>query len=142
MKTATVALYVLTALVTGLHNFYLVMDMVNGAPLNLLNFTALLGSVTLAGAAILVPLRPRVAAAIGFAGSLLLWVYYAPLTIVSLFTPFTTRTEIQAFISFHEYVPLVGLLVGPVLLIVCTTKSVLFFKHHPEFGKNIAQGKS
>src|SRR5258708_913805 len=95
MKAVTVALYVLTALVTGLHNFYWLMDMVNGAPLNLLNFTALLGSVTLVGAAMLAPFRPHVAAAIGLAGSLLLWVYYAPLTIVSFFTPFTTRTEIR-----------------------------------------------
>lgn len=30
----TVSLYLVTALVTGLHNFYWLMDMVNGAPLN------------------------------------------------------------------------------------------------------------
>jgi hypothetical protein len=143
MKAVTVTLFVLTALVTGLHNVYGLMNTVNGAPFNLLNFTALLGSVTLAGAAMLVPFRPHVAAALGFAGSLLLWVYYAPLTIVSFLTPFTTRAEIQGFITFHDYVPLVGMLVGPVLLIVCTIKSVLFFKHHPESaGKAIAQGKS
>jgi hypothetical protein len=142
MKAVTVTLYVLTALVTGLHNLYWRMNMVNGAPLNLLNFTALLGSVTLAGAAMLVPFRPHIAAAIGFAGSLLLWVYYAPLTIVSVLSPFTTRAEIKGFISFHDYVPLVGMLAGPVLLIVCTTNSVLFFKRHPESGKTIAQGKS
>jgi hypothetical protein len=142
MKAVTVTLYVLTALVTGLHNFYWLMDMVNGAPLNLLNFTALLGSVTLVGAAMLVPFRPQVAAGMGLAGSLLLWVYYAPLTIVSSFTPFTTRTEIQAYVSFHEYVPLVGMFVGPVLLILCTTTSILFFKRHPESGGAITQGKS
>jgi hypothetical protein len=142
MKTMTVALYVLTALVTGLHNFYGLMEMVNGAPFNLLNFTALLGSVTLVGAAMLATFRPHVAAGMGVAGSLLLWVYYAPLTFVSFLTPSTTRTEIQAFISFHEYVPLVGMLVGPLLLIVCTTTSVRFFKHHPESGKIIVQGKS
>jgi hypothetical protein len=142
MKAGTVTLFVLTALVTGLHNLYGLMSMVNGAPLNLLNFSALLGSVTLAGAAMLVPFRPHIAAAFGFSGSLLCWVYYAPLTILSVLTPFTTRAEIQGFISFHDYVPLVGILVGPLLLIVCTTKSVLFFKHHPESGKTIAQGKS
>ena len=67
-----VALYVLTALVTGLHNFYWLMNIVNGAPINLLNCTALLGSATLLGAAVLVTLRPRVAAKVGLAGSLLL----------------------------------------------------------------------
>jgi hypothetical protein len=142
MKAVTVALFILTALVTGLHNFYWLMDMVNGAPLNLLNFTALLGSVTLVGAAMLASFRPHVAAGMGFAGSLLLWVYYAPLIIVSLFTPFTTRSEIQSFISFHDFVPLMGMLVGPVLLIACTTKSLLFFRSHPESRKTMAQGKS
>ena len=72
MKAATVALYVLTALVTGLHNFYWLMDMVNGAPLNILNFTALLGSVALITAAATLPFRPRLAAKIGLVGSLLL----------------------------------------------------------------------
>jgi hypothetical protein len=62
MKAVTVTLYILTALVTGLQNFYWLMDMVNGAPLNLLNFTALLGSVTLVGAAMLASFRPHVAA--------------------------------------------------------------------------------
>jgi hypothetical protein len=142
MKAATVALYLLTALVTGLHSFYGLMETVNGAPFNLLNFTALLGSVMLVGAAMLVPFRPHVASGMGLAGSLLCWVYYAPLTIVSVFTPFTTRAEIRAFISFHEYVPLVGMLVGPVLLIFSTTTSVLFFKHHPEAEKTISKAKS
>ena len=40
-------LYALTALVTGLHNFYGLMSMVNGAPINLLNCISLLGSATL-----------------------------------------------------------------------------------------------
>ena len=46
-------LYVLTALVTGLHNFYRLMDMVNGAPISVLDCVALLGSVALLGAAFL-----------------------------------------------------------------------------------------
>ena len=87
MKTVTVTLCILTALVTGLHNFYWLMDMVNGAPLNLLNLTALLGALTLVGAAAVVPFRPHVAAKIGLAGSLLLWVYYAPLIAVSVLCP-------------------------------------------------------
>jgi hypothetical protein len=64
MKTVTVALYVLTALVTGLHNFYWLMDIVNGAPLNILNLTALLGSAALMTAAVTLPFRPRMAAKI------------------------------------------------------------------------------
>jgi len=136
MKTVTVTLCILTALVTGLHNFYWLMDMVNGAPLNLLNLTALLGALTLVGAAAVVPFRPHVAAKIGLAGSLLLWVYYAPLIAVSVFMPFTTRGEIQTFISDQEFVPLVGMLVGPVLLIACTANSALFLRKNKRSRKS------
>ena len=41
------------------------MDMVNGAPLHLLNLIALLGAATLVGASVTVPFRQRVAAKIG-----------------------------------------------------------------------------
>ena len=44
-----VPLYALTALVTGLQNFYGLMSMVNGAPISLLNCISLLGSGTLLG---------------------------------------------------------------------------------------------
>lgn len=125
MKAVTVALYILTAVVTGLHNFYWLMDMVNGAPLGLLNLTALLGAATLVGAAAAVPFRPRIAAKIGLAGSLLLWVYYAPLIAVSVFTLFSTWANIRQLISVHDYVPVVGILVGPILLIASTANSVL-----------------
>jgi hypothetical protein len=135
MKTVTVALYVLTALITGLHNFYWLMDMVNGAPLNILNFTALLGSIGLMTAAFTLPFRPRMAAKIGLVGSLLLWVYYLPLITLSVFEPFTTREEIRSFISDQEYVPLVGMLLGPVLLMACTAGSVLFCLRHRESQK-------
>ena len=128
MKAATVALYILTALVTGLHNFYWLMDMVNGAPPGLLNLTALFGAATLVGAAVAVPFRPRVAGKIGLAGSLLLWTYYVPLIAISIFTPISTWHSIRFFISYHDYVPVVGILVGPMLLIACTVKSALLFR--------------
>ena len=129
------ALYVLTALVTGLHNFYWLMNIVNGAPIDLLNCTALLGSATLLGAAVLVTLRPRVAAKVGRAGSLLLWVFYAPLITVGLLMPFSTWLQIRTFISFRDYVPLVGLFVGPILLIASTVNSIRLVRHHQESGK-------
>ena len=135
MKAVTFTLYVVTALITGLHNFYWLMNMVNGAPLNLLNFTALLGSIALMSAAATLPFRPRIAAKIGLVGSLLLWVYYAPLITVSVFEPFTTREEIRTFVSDEEYVPLVGMLVGPALLIACTTISAFFYLRHRESRK-------
>jgi|SRR5580765_5991063 hypothetical protein len=119
MKAA--ALCVLTALVTGLHNFYWLMNVVNGAPINPLNCVALLGSVTLLGAGMLMPSRrAHIAVKIGLAGALLLWFFYAPLIVVSLGMPFSTWLEIQTFASYRDYVPLVGLLGGPTLLVAVT----------------------
>ncbi len=123
-----VPLYALTALVTGLHNFYGLMDIVNGAPINLLNCISLLGSVLLLGAAFLLFFRSGFAAKIGLAGSVLSWVYYGPLIVASLVAPFSMRLEIKSFVTFHEYVPLAGMVFGPVLLIACTLHSTLLFR--------------
>jgi len=128
MKAVTVALYILTALITGLHNFYWLMNMVNGAPLPLLNLIALLGAATLVGAVVTVPFRQHVAAKIGLAGSLLLWLYYAPSLAVSIFTPFSTWQNIRFFISFHDYVPVVGAIFGPILLIASTANSIILLR--------------
>jgi hypothetical protein len=114
-------LYALTALVTGLHNVYRLMNVVNGAPINPLNCIALLGSVVLLVAAVLARYRsPRVAAKTGIVGSLLLWVFYLPMIVVSFSMPFSAWWEIRTFLAFGEYVPLIGMLLGPVLLAVCT----------------------
>ena len=109
------ALWILTALITGLPNFYWLMNVFLGASINLSNCTGLLGSAMLLVAAVLAPLRPRAAAKVGLVGSLLLWVFYAPLIVVSLMMPFSTRLQIRSFISFHDYVPFIGMLFGPIL---------------------------
>jgi|HubBroStandDraft_1064217.scaffolds.fasta_scaffold477354_2 hypothetical protein len=100
------------------------MSVVNGAPINPLNCIAFLGSVTLLGAGVLMPFRARIAVKLGLAGALLLWVFYAPLISVSIGMPFSTWREIRAFLSFRDYVPLVGMLVGPILLVACTVTLV------------------
>jgi hypothetical protein len=121
-----VPLYALTALVTGLHNFYGLMSMVNGAPINLLNCISLLGSAMLLGVAFLLPSRPSLAAKVGLTGSVLSWVFYGPLIVASIVAPFSMWFEIKTFITFHDYVPLMGTLFAPVLLIACTVHSMLF----------------
>ena len=109
------ALWILTALITGLPNFYWLMNVFLGASINLSNCMGLLGSAMLLVAAVLAPLRPRAAAKVGLVGSLLLWVFYAPLIVVSLMMPFSTRLQIRSFISFHDYVSFIGMLFGPIL---------------------------
>ena len=121
-------LYTLTALVTGLHNSYEIMSIVNGAPINLLNCAALLGSVALLGAAVLTRIRLHIAPRVALGGSLLSWIFYAPLIVVSFLMPFSTRFEIRSLILSREYVPLVGAFVGPILLAASTTISILFFR--------------
>jgi hypothetical protein len=123
-----VPLYALTALVTGLHNVYGLMDMVNGAPINLLNCISLLGSATLLGAAFLLPFWQSFAAKVGLAGSILSWVYYGPLIVASLVAPFSIWLDIRTFITFRDYVPLMGVLFGPVLLTACTVHSTIFLR--------------
>ena len=120
--------YVFTALVTGLHNAYRLMDFVNGAPINLLNCVALLGSVVLVAAAGLAHRRPRIAAKTGLVGSALLWVFYLPMIVFSFSRPFSAWQEIREFASFREYVPLIGTLLGPILLIVCTATGIWTMK--------------
>jgi hypothetical protein len=128
MKTAT--LYVVAGVVTGLHNFYLIMDMVNGAPIPLLNCAALLGSVMLLAAAVLVLFRPRVATKVGLMGSLLSWVLYAPLLIVSFFMPFSAWMDIRSYLSYHEFISLVGVILGPILIVATTVNSILLVRRH------------
>ena len=130
LRMKWVPLYVLTALVTGLHNLYGLMAMVNGAPLNLLNAVSLIGSAALMVAAVLLLFRLRTASKVGALGSMLCWVYYAPLIVVSLIAPFSTWREIRFDFSFHDYVPLVGRLLGPVLLILCTANSIVLLKRN------------
>ena len=116
----TLLLFALTAIVTGLHNFYMLMGIVNGAPLSLLSCAALLGSATLLVAAVLAPSHMRDALRAGLAGSLLLWIFYAPLIVVSASMPYTTWLNIRFDLKFHDYVPIVGTLGGPMMLIICT----------------------
>ena len=128
LRMKWVPLYFLTALVTGLHNLYGLMAMVNGAPLNLLNAVSLLGSGALMVAAVLLLFQLRTASKVGALGSVLCWVYYAPLIVVTLIAPFSTWREIRFDFSFHDYVPLVGRLLGPVLLALCTANSIVLLK--------------
>jgi hypothetical protein len=123
-------LFVLTALVTGFHNFYGLMGMVNGSPINLLNCVSLLGSAMLLGAAVLLSFRQHTAAKLGFLGSLLCWVYYAPVTFASLVAPFSAWSEVQFDLKFHEFIPVVGRLVGPILLILCTATSIILLRQN------------
>jgi len=117
-------LYGLTAVVTGLHNFYWLMSIVNGAPLNPMNCIALIGSALLLIAAVILLFRTRIGALVALGGSVLSWVFYAPFLVVSAFMPFTAWLEIRGFVSYGEYIPLAGIFIAPILLVVCTVDSI------------------
>ena len=117
-------LFALTALVTGFHNIYRVMYVVNGAPIPLLNCIALLGSVVLLVAAASVPFRPRAGAKTGLVGSILSWIFYLPMTVVYFFTPVSAWQEVRFLVSFRDYVPVAGMILGPILLVACTVAGI------------------
>jgi hypothetical protein len=104
------------------------MGVVNGAPINLLNCIALFGSVVLLVAAILAAARLRVAAKTGLAGSLLLWAFYSTVIGIWFAMPFSAWQEIRTLISFREYIPLTGMLLGPIFLTVCTVTELWTIK--------------
>ena len=108
------------------------MEMVNGAPIPLLNCVGLLGSMTLLAGAILAPFRSKAEAKCVLTGSLLSWTFYGPLVVVGFLMPYTSWSELRTFISFREYVPLVGTIMGPILLIACTVASIRSLKPRVE----------
>lgn len=117
-------LYVLTATITGLHSFYQLMWMIWGAPINVLNCTALLGSTVLLLAAVLALLRARVTAGVGVAGSILVWVYYGPLLFFAMLAPSSFWSDLEFNFKFHDYVPIIGPSLGIPLLVLSTIHSI------------------
>jgi hypothetical protein len=127
MARTAIAFFVFasTAVVVGLHNFYNLMAFVNGAPINIVNLVAFIGSVVLAGAALVAPFRFRFAAKLGATGSLFAWLYYLPLVFTAFLMPFTTRSEMRELISDQQFIPIIGLFLGPILLVSSTLISAL-----------------
>jgi hypothetical protein len=122
------ALYLATAIVTGLLAFYLAMEMIWGAPLNPLHYVSFLGSVLLFIASLTAPFSPRVGAKIAVAGSIATWCLYGPAIVSSILMPFTTWQSIKFDLKFREYVPVVGLLAGPILLVAATVYAIAVLK--------------
>jgi hypothetical protein len=78
------------------------------------------------------PPHPVTGPKLEFAGSILSWVFYGPFMVAALVAPFSMWLEIKTFITFGDHVPLMGMLLGPVLLIACTTHSILSFRRSKE----------
>jgi hypothetical protein len=129
------ALYGLTALIIGMHSFYWLMSAIYGGPINPWYGAPLFGSVLLMLAAIMLRFRPRNAAQIGLAGSFLAWIAYAPFMVVSLAHPISTWRQLRFYISFHDYVPVLGGVLAPALLITCTVISIIQLRQHPAISR-------
>jgi hypothetical protein len=116
MKAA--ALYLFTAIATGIHAFYLEVWTVNLAP-NPLHYISFAGSVILLGAAFTAPFRDRKAAIVATIGSFLLWCFYAPALVLTFLT-FLSRGNFWSTVQFYGYIPLFGAVICPVLLTLTT----------------------
>lgn len=71
-------LYLVTAVLTGFHLYTLLSFTLYGAPFNLLELVALLGSFCLLIAAYVSLFRPRAAAQLALIACLAMWCFYAP----------------------------------------------------------------
>ena len=123
MKAA--AMYLLTAVVTGAHASWMASEMIWGAPPNPLHFISFGGSILLLVAALRFRASPRTRAKIGLGGCVAAWCLYAPLSVLCAFMPYTMGEEVRLFLSLREYVPLVGLFGGSILLVATTVYTIL-----------------
>jgi len=72
------AIYFVTGIVTGYHLYTLLSFALYGAPFNLLELLALLGSFCLLIAGYVSLFRPRVAARVALIACLVMWSFYGP----------------------------------------------------------------
>jgi hypothetical protein len=71
----------------------------------------------------------REAAKIAPVGALLIACFYIPTVVIAVGEPYSTRLEIRSLLSGKDFVPVVGLILGPFLLaatIVCAMRRLRF----------------
>jgi hypothetical protein len=118
------ALYLLTAIATGIHVIYLAMWSSLGAPKNPLHYVVFTGCAILAIAALLAPFRPRAAAILALVGSLAALFFYLPALIYNSLTPYTYGAAIKDAIRSGEYLGAVGPIVAAILLVASTIYAI------------------
>jgi hypothetical protein len=106
-------------------------EMIWGAPRNPFHYVSFFGSILLLVAALAAPFSARVSAKIALGGLAAAWCFYAPAIIVSSLAPFAMWQEIKIDASSRDWVPLVGILFGPLLLLVATLYAISVLKHSP-----------
>jgi hypothetical protein len=128
-------IYGFTALIIGLQSFYWIMSALYGGRINPWYAAPVFGSALLLVAAITLGFRKHLAAQIGLAGSLLSWIAYGTFAAASLASPHSTWHQLRFYISFHDYVPVLGAVLAPALLMACTAISIILFKKHPAISR-------
>ncbi|HXQ24917.1 MAG TPA: hypothetical protein VN822_00775 [Candidatus Acidoferrales bacterium] len=127
MKAA--ALYLVTAVVTGVYVFYLAMETIWGAPRFALHYVSFSGSCLLVVASMAAPFRWRAGAIVALTGSAAVWCFFAPAIIYWTIMPFTFWAGMKDSFLFHDYVPALGPLVSPILLTASTTYAIYLLKY-------------
>lgn len=117
-------LYAVTATVIGIYSFYQLSAMMWGAPINWFSCAALLGSMVLLIAGVLVFSRLRASAVAGLIGAILIWIYCGPLLVLATLAPYSFWQDLKFNLHFHDYVPVAGPLLGIVLLVLTTLHSI------------------
>lgn len=96
-------LYFVTAVLTGFHLYTLLSFTLYGAPFNLLELVALLGSFCLLIAAYVSLFRPRTAAQLALIACLAMWCFYAPAIAKVVRTKLGNHTVVSHF--YHPSLP-------------------------------------
>lgn len=122
MRSAIV--YFVFSVVAGLYAFYRASETIWGSRPNPLAYLCFFGSVLLLVAAIVAPFSQRAAAKLAIVGCIATACFFLPLFVVSILMPFTTMQTLQHFAHFRDYVPLMGMLGGPILLAASTACAV------------------
>ena len=125
------ALYLVTAIATGVHVFYLAMWSIWGAPKNPLHYVVFAGCVVLAIAALVAPFRPRAAAILALVGSIAALFFYVPALIYTSLVSLAYGAAIKDAIRSGEYLEAVGPIVAVILLVVCTVCAIRHLMHAP-----------
>jgi hypothetical protein len=122
MRSAIV--YFAFSVVAGTYAFYRASEAIWGAPASPLAYLCFFGSVLLLIAAIVAPFSQRPAAKLAIAGCIAAACLFLPLFVVNILMPFTTMQTLRDFAHWKEFVPLIGMLGGPILLAAATACAV------------------
>jgi hypothetical protein len=123
--------YFVFSVVSGTYAFYRASETIWGARPNPLAYLCFFCSVLLLIAAIVAPFSQRPAAKLAIVGCIAAACLFLPLFVASILMPFSTMQTLRDFAHWKEFVPLIGMVGGPILLAAATACAVSTIRRSP-----------